>query len=57
VPESWSLEALADPGADGAYGALIDSLGQSAAAARRLSEQISHRLFVHVSAPTRTVWQ
>jgi uncharacterized alpha-E superfamily protein len=57
VPESWSLEALADPGADGAYGALIDALGQCAAAARRLSEQISHRLFVHVNAPSRTVWQ
>jgi uncharacterized alpha-E superfamily protein len=57
VPESWSLEALSLADADGRHGALIQALRLCASAARGLSEQISHRLFVHVGAPSRTVWQ
>ena len=56
-PEDWSLAGMAATDDDGRHQALITTLGQCAAAAQSLSDEISRHLFVHVVSPDRGVWQ
>ena len=46
-PQSWSLEALCEPGADAAYPQLQDVLRQCAQAAFDVSEDVSQLYFTH----------
>ena len=57
VPETWSLEALATPDAEGHHTELIAALRQLAGAARQMSDVIGQRLFAHVGEQAHAVWQ
>jgi uncharacterized circularly permuted ATP-grasp superfamily protein/uncharacterized alpha-E superfamily protein len=56
-PEDWSLEALSAPDAAGRHVTLIESLHACSAQSLALSDAISRRLFSHVGAIDRMVWQ
>jgi uncharacterized alpha-E superfamily protein len=57
-PEDWPLEALAAPDpATGQHDALIATLRECSAQALALSDALGRRLFSHVGAVDRAVWQ
>lgn len=56
APETWPVDDLARPDAQGRPALLIERLDAMALAARELSGTIGNRLFAHV-ADDRTVWQ
>ena len=56
-PQDWRLAGLAEVDAQGRHRALEAALTECCVAARRLSDEISRHLFVHVESADRTVWQ
>lgn len=57
APETWPLEAMGQPAADGSHAVLIAALRQCSRAARDLSDEIGRHLFAHVVSSERRVWQ
>ncbi|HEV8691913.1 MAG TPA: alpha-E domain-containing protein, partial [Ideonella sp.] len=56
-PEDWPLELMTAQDEDGRHGALLAALADCSAQAQGLSDALSRRLFSHVGAVDRTVWQ
>ena len=56
-PEDWPLDAMATPDDAGGHTALIGALNDCSAQALALSDALGRRLFSHVGAVDRAVWQ
>lgn len=56
-PEDWPLELMAAPDDAGSHGALVAALGDCSVQAQGLSDALGRRLFSHVGAVDRAVWQ
>ncbi|HVO09004.1 MAG TPA: circularly permuted type 2 ATP-grasp protein [Burkholderiaceae bacterium] len=57
VPETWSVEQMAQLDASGRPAELIAALHRTVAATRELSDAIGNHLFAHVAGADRAVWQ
>jgi uncharacterized alpha-E superfamily protein len=57
APETWSIDDMARPDAQGRPAALIAQLLRMVGAVRELSDAIGNHLFAHVAGPDRSVWQ
>jgi uncharacterized circularly permuted ATP-grasp superfamily protein/uncharacterized alpha-E superfamily protein len=56
-PEDWPLELMAAADDTGGHSALVAALRDCSAQAQALSDALSRRLFSHVGAVDRAVWQ